>query len=82
MMFNGTITPRCFIPRFDGGILSLKWKKAIWENFFPGATTTHASEQHTAIASFALDAEPGAWINPKMVPKWRARATVEDMKTS
>jgi hypothetical protein len=43
----------------------------------------HARRQgsNTAIASFALAAEPGAGINPKTVAKWRKRETVEDMKT-
>lgn len=43
----------------------------------------HARRQssNTAIASFALGAEPGAWDHPKTVAKWRKRATVEDLKT-
>ena len=36
---------------------------------------------NTAIASFARDAEPGAWDQPKTVVKWRKRTTVEDLKT-
>jgi hypothetical protein len=25
--------PRCLIPRFDGAILSLEWKDALWDKF-------------------------------------------------
>jgi hypothetical protein len=36
---------------------------------------------NTAIASFARDAEPGAWDQPENGREWRKRATVEDLKT-
>ncbi len=29
--------PRCLIPRFDGAILSLEWKEAVWDKFVMGA---------------------------------------------
>ena len=29
--------PRCLIPRFDGAILSLEWKEAVWDKFVTGA---------------------------------------------
>ena len=28
---------RCLIPRFDGAILSLEWKEAVWDRFVTGA---------------------------------------------
>jgi transposase len=28
---------RCLIPRFDGAILSLEWKEAIWDRYVTGA---------------------------------------------
>jgi hypothetical protein len=28
---------RCLIPRFDGAILSLEWKEAVWDRFVMGA---------------------------------------------
>src|SRR5690606_19213199 len=28
---------RCLIPRFDGAILSLEWKEAIWDRFVTAA---------------------------------------------
>jgi hypothetical protein len=28
---------RCLIPRFDGAILSLEWKEAVWDKFVMGA---------------------------------------------
>ena len=29
--------PSCLIPRFDGAILSLEWKEAIWDRYVTGA---------------------------------------------
>src|SRR3546814_15512297 len=29
--------PSCLIPRFDGAILSLDWKEALWDKFVTGA---------------------------------------------
>ena len=29
---------RCLIPRFDGAILSLEWKEAIWDRYVTGAS--------------------------------------------
>ena len=29
--------PRCLIPRFDGAILSLEWKEAVWDRYGMGA---------------------------------------------
>ena len=63
------------IPWFDGVILSLEWKEAVW------GTTRHAvRSSNTAVASFALDAGPDLGIKPKTVAKWRKRTTVEDLK--
>jgi hypothetical protein len=31
------VAPRCLIPRFDGAILSLEWKEAVWNKFVTGA---------------------------------------------
>ena len=31
--FQAAIFPRCMIPRFDGVILSLEWKEALWDKF-------------------------------------------------
>ncbi|WP_198662624.1 hypothetical protein [Primorskyibacter marinus] len=64
------------IPRFDGVILSLEWKEALWDvrhgsamychpaGDLPGKSAERArtpSEQHTAIASFARGPEPRTW---------------------
>ncbi|BAV66275.1 12-oxophytodienoate reductase [Sphingobium cloacae] len=29
--------PSCLIPRFDGAILSLEWKEALWDRYVTGA---------------------------------------------
>lgn len=74
---------RCLIPRFDGAILSLEWKEAVWDRYVMGAPRPRTpSEQQYSMsqASLAtLSRELG--INPKTVAKWRKRATVEDLKT-
>ena len=78
---------RCLIPRFDGAILSLEWKEAVWDRYVMSdrmrslATTTHAVQAaiQRSQASFGTLSR-GLGINPKTVAKWRKRATVEDMK--
>lgn len=32
-----TIPTRCLIPRFDGAILLLEWKEALWGKYVTGA---------------------------------------------
>jgi hypothetical protein len=82
------VEPRCLIPRFDGAILSLEWKEAVWDRYVTSdrmrslATTTHADRaaiQRSQASLATLSRELG--INPKTVAKWRKRATVEDLKT-
>ena len=73
---------RCLIPRFDGAILLLEWKEAVWDRFVMGAPRprTPSEQQYSDQASLAtLSRELG--INPKTVAKWRKRVTVEDLKT-
>jgi PAS domain S-box-containing protein len=36
---------RCLIPRFDGAILSLEWKEAIWDRFVTGAPRPRTSSE-------------------------------------
>ncbi len=36
---------RCLIPRFDGVILSLEWKEAIWDRFVTGAPRPHTPSE-------------------------------------
>ena len=65
---------RCLIPRFDGAILSQKWKEALWDKFVTGAPRprTPSERQYSDPppgrvmrsmiprgASFALGAEQG-----------------------
>ena len=32
------LDPRCLIPRFDGAMLSLEWKDALWDKFVTEAS--------------------------------------------
>lgn len=54
------------MPRFDGMILSWKWKEALWDRYVMGS---HDHARHTgsntAIASFARDTEPGPSDQPE-----------------
>ncbi|BCI72519.1 hypothetical protein SPKIRA_33490 [Sphingomonas paucimobilis] len=34
---GGFVILRCLIPRFDGAILSLEWKEAVWDRYVMGA---------------------------------------------
>jgi hypothetical protein len=73
-------SPRCLIPRFDGAILSLEWKEAVWDRFDRMrslATTTHAVRaaiQRSKASLATLSRESG--INPKTAAKWRKRTMV------
>ena len=90
------VAPRCLIARFDGAMLSPEWKEATWDRFVTGAPRSRcpvgecmhsprgahavrAAIQRSQASLAQLRRELG--INPKTVPKWRKRATVEDMKT-
>ncbi len=74
---------KCLIPRFDGAILSQKWKEALWDRFVTGAPlTTHAVRsviQRSQASLAQLSRELG--INSRTVAEWCKRATVEDCRT-
>jgi hypothetical protein len=43
------VLARCLIPRFDGAILSLEWKEAVWDKFVMGAPRrrTRSEQQYS-----------------------------------
>ncbi len=73
----------CLIPGFDGALFTLEWRDALWAKFSTGApTTTEAVRraiQHSQESLRALAKRYG--INQKTVRKWKARSSVEDLRT-
>jgi hypothetical protein len=71
------------ISRFDGVVLSLEWKEALWDRFVTEAPRPRTpSEQRYGdrkLRSATLSRDLG--VNPKTMAKWRKRTSVEDMKT-
>lgn len=60
---------RCLIPRFDGAILSLEWKEAVWGKYVTGAPGSvrnfvcgRAAEHYAAMALMKR--------SPKMTANW------------
>ncbi|MDO5643382.1 MAG: hypothetical protein Q4G26_13485, partial [Paracoccus sp. (in: a-proteobacteria)] len=49
--------PSCLIPRFDGAILSLEWKEALWDKFVP------AAPRPRTLNNLAFDMQPDARRN-------------------
>ncbi len=68
---------RYLIPRFDGAILWLEWKEAVWDKFVMGTPRPRSpSEQQYS----DRDAEPGARDQSQDGGKVAKADTVEDLK--
>ena len=73
----------CSVPAFHGAIFFLKWKEALWANFFtaasPGQRRNRPAIQNSQESLRALSKCYG--INPKTVAKWKCRASTTDHPT-
>jgi hypothetical protein len=73
------------VPAFDGMILSIEWKEALWARFFTAAPRQLRRSPYLWLAiqhsqeSVRVLAERYS-INPKTVSKWKQRETVGDHK--
>jgi len=65
------------IPAFDGSILPLEWKEAIWDRFVTGAPRRRTpSERQCSDRKLRSRLSRALGSHPKTVAKWRKRATV------
>jgi len=56
---------RCLIPRFDGVILSLEWKEAVWARYVMGAPRPRApSEQQYSDRKVSVRPDACCWRGP------------------
>lgn len=80
--FHHRNQPSCFVPDFDGALLSHDSKEALWNKFCMAVTTTEAVRraiQNNQESLRALAKRYG--INQKTVANWRQRGTVIDLPT-
>ena len=80
----------CLVPAFDGVILSIEWRDALWAKFYTAAPHSLPSRRRGTEAirrAIQNSQESLIWlvkrygINPKTVAKWRKRTTVSDTRT-